>query len=62
MSPHLAMQFLCELHRAGWAVFIGGRYTLVLHFTFGTEQGRGDDLASQLDDLRARLQARELCE
>lgn len=62
MNPERAMVFLGDLHKAGWAVFIGARYTLASHYTWGHEQGRGDDLASQLDDLRNRLRDRELCE
>lgn len=56
------MVFLADLNKAGWTITIGPLYVAAVHAIFGGDTGRGDDLASRLDDLRAKLQRKELCE
>lgn len=62
MNPERALHFLADLHLSGWVVVLGQRYTVACHATWGAVMGRGDDFASMLDDLRAELRKRELCE
>lgn len=62
MTPERAMQFLGDLHRSGWALGIGPLYLAATHNNWGCAIGRGDDVASMLDDLREQLRKRELCE
>lgn len=62
MTPDRALHFLADLHLSGWTIVIGPRVTCAVHSTWGGEVGRGDDMASMLDDLRRRLRERELCE
>ncbi len=56
------MQFLEDLHQSGWVVVTGPRCVAAIHSTWGTCLGRGEKLPEMLDDLRAFLRKRELCE
>jgi hypothetical protein len=62
MNPERAMVFLGDLNRAGWLLVIGPFSVAAIHPSFGAVAGRGDDMASRLDDVRSQLQKRELCE